>query len=367
VETVQPGLSVPAPRRPSAGLDLARVKRRVGALLDDFLTTEAREAVHEVLPPLVATVRDFAAGSKRLRPVFCYCGWAAAGGGTDDSAVIRVGAGLELLHCFALIHDDVVDGSAVRRGRPAVHRLLARGYREDSAERFGVNAATLLGDLCFTWADRLLDDPGDRRGADSARWATVRSMVHAMRTELCVGQYLDLAGATAADPLAHAWSTIRHKTAGYTIDHPLRIGAALAGAGEPLLRACEAYGRPLGEAFQLRDDLLGVFGDPAVTGKSALDDFREGKTTVLMALTRRRATPGERAVLAELHGNAGLDEPGADRLRAIIRRTGADTEVAELIGERVRRCRAVLERGPFAEPARRTLADLVRSATHRKC
>jgi geranylgeranyl diphosphate synthase type I len=360
-----PVSAVPSPRRPPPGLDLARVKRRVDALLDDFLVAEGREATHESLPPLVKMVRDFAAGGKRLRPMFCYCGWAAAGGGGDDSAVIRLGAGLELLHCFALIHDDIMDGSAQRRGRPAVHRLLQQGFRGADPGRFGVNAAILLGDLCFNWADKLLEDPEGRHGSGGARWPAVRPMISAMRTELCVGQYLDLTGETARDPLAHAWSTIRYKTAGYTVEHPLRIGAALAGADDAAMRACEAYGRPLGEAFQLRDDLLGVFGNPDITGKSALEDFREGKTTVLMTLTWERATPQQRVMIGELHGNAGLDERGADRLRAIIRHTGADAEVAELINRRVRRCLSALDRAAFAEPARRTMSDLVRLATRR--
>jgi geranylgeranyl diphosphate synthase type I len=358
-------VSVPEPRRSAHGLNLAGVKRRVDALLGEFLTAEEHKLPHESLRPLVETVRGFAAGGKRLRPLFCYCGWAAAGGGADDSAVIRIGAGLELLHCFALIHDDIMDGSTTRRGRPAAHCLLARRFAGEHADRFGVNAAILLGDLCFTWADELLDEPGDRPGPERARWAAVRRMVHALRTELCAGQYLDLTGKTAADPLAHAWSTIRYKTAGYTVEHPLRLGAALAGADEAVLRACEDYGRPLGEAFQLRDDLLGAFGDPAVTGKPALDDFREGKATVLMALTRRRVTRRERAVLDELHGNARLDDAGADRLRAVIRRTGADAEVAALIDDRARRCRSTLDGAPIPEPARHTLAALAGSATHR--
>jgi geranylgeranyl diphosphate synthase type I len=365
MEQVRQVAAIPAPRQPARGPDLDGVKRRVDTALGEFLATKEREAPHESLRTLVETVRGCAGGGKRLRPVFCYCGWSAAGGGPDDAAVIRAGAGLELLHCFALIHDDIMDGSEMRRGRPAAHRLLARDVGGADAERFGVNAAILLGDLCFTWADELLDEPGDRHGPARARWAVVRRIVHAMRTELCAGQYLDLTGKTAADPLAHAWSTIRCKTAGYTIEHPLRLGAALAGADEAVLRACEAYGRPLGEAFQLRDDLLGVFGDPAVTGKSALEDFREGKETVLMILTRARATRGERAVLDELHGHADLGEADADRLRAVIRRTGADAEVAALIDHRVRRCLSTLDGAPIAEPARHTLAALAGSATYR--
>jgi geranylgeranyl diphosphate synthase type I len=365
MKPVQDVVSIPAPRQPAPGLDVAGVKRRVDALLGGFLTTKEHEAPHESLRSLVVLVRDFAAGGKRLRPLFCYCGWAAAGGGTGEHAVIRIGAGLELLHCFALIHDDIMDGSMMRRGRPAVHHLLARHCGGEDAGRFGVNGAILLGDLCFTWADELLDDPGDHHDARPPRQPALRRIVHAMRTELCLGQYLDLTGGTAADPLAHAWSTIRYKTAGYTVEHPLRLGMALAGADEAVLQTCEAYGRPLGEAFQLRDDLLGVFGDPAATGKSALEDLREGKATVLMALTRERATSRERAMIDELHGNTLLDEAGADRLRAIIRRTGADAEVAELIDRRVRRCRSVLDGAPITDPARHTLAALAGSATYR--
>jgi geranylgeranyl diphosphate synthase type I len=349
--------------------DLAEVRAQVDATLDRFLTEKAHTAPDPCLPQLVDVLRAFIAGGKRLRPQFCYCGSLAAGGPPDDRAVVWTGAALEMLHTFALVHDDIMDRSALRRGRPTVHRLLAdrfEGRGDDdgrSAERFGVNLAILVGDLCFAWSDELLY----RAGMDEARWGEVRALVHTMHTELIAGQYLDLGGdpRSKADPLRSAWRVIRLKTARYSVELPLRIGAALAGGDPALMRACSAYGRPVGEAYQLRDDLLGVFGDPRVTGKPDLDDLRDGKATVLMALAWQQATPGQREVISALHGEPDLDDDRAGLLRDVVLATGAADRVERLITIRAERALSALRSASMNPAAKPPLAELVACATHR--
>ena len=350
--------TVPAPAASETERIAGVVRTRVGAVLDEFLSAKAAQAPDECLPPVVAAVREYVAGGKRLRPVFCHCGWLAAGGDPDAPAIGRIGAALELFHSFALIHDDIMDGSELRRGRPAMHLRLAALHRDgaDPAEagRFAVNAAILVGDLCLIWSDELLH----ATGLAPALLATARPLLDAMRTEVMAGQYLDLESPGERDWLSRAWRTIGLKTAGYTVERPLQLGAALAGAEQALLRTCTAYGRPLGEAFQLRDDLLGVFGDPVRTGKPALDDLREGKSTVLMALTWQRASTQDRRTLRALHGDPGLDESGAGVLRDIVRSTGADAAVERLVHTRIRQAVAALADAPIPDLVRRSLTEL---------
>lgn len=354
---------------------LEMMRRDVDAVLERFMGSCSARAPDPGLPPLIEVVRDFQAGGKRLRPLFCCAGFAAAGGDPRSEVVLGVAAALELFHSFALIHDDVMDGSDQRRGKPTVHRRFAahvpepRGAPDASGAApspadsgFGVNVAILLGDACLVWSDELLHSAG----IPPRRWPAVRPFVQAMRTELIAGQYLDLAGEGALDPLEQAWRVIRHKTAAYTVARPMQIGAALAGADRELLAGCAEFGFGLGTAFQLRDDLLGVFGDPAVTGKSTLDDLRAGKPTVLIGLTWRRATEHQRRTIRRLHGAPGLDEEGAAQLRGIIDETGAHRAVRELIEQRTAEALGVLGRMPVRRPVRETLAELAGAATRRQ-
>lgn len=341
---------------------LQRLRRDVDDELARFLDIQAHEAPDACVPPLVEVVRDFITGGKRLRPLFCACGWAAGGGDLDDSAAVRIGAALELFHAFALIHDDVMDSSDARRGQPTVHRVLARRAPDGpSAEHFGVSAAILLGDLCMVWSDELLH----ASGVPPERLHAARSLINTMRTEIMAGQYLDLDIGAAGDALDDAWRVVRHKTAAYTVTRPLQLGALLAGAEGTVLECCAEYGNPLGEAFQLRDDLLGVFGRSATTGKSAEDDLRAGKWTVLMRLTWQRADEQQRAVIRELHGSTRLDAGGADRLRAVIRETGAEAEVEQLIAARRERALRALDAPAVPVWARAALGELAGKSTDR--
>jgi geranylgeranyl diphosphate synthase type I len=362
--TEQVALDLPEPRaippdrrKPTVDQFVGSVRHHVDRVLDEFLSAKAANAPDECLPPVVAAVRESLAGGKRLRPVFCRCGWLAGGGDpARQTPVATVGAALELFHSFALIHDDIMDASDLRRNAPTMHRRLATLHRDQrdrrAADRFGVNAAILAGDLCLVWSDELLHSA--RFAPD--RLAAAHPLLHAMRTEVMVGQYLDLDRPGEDEWLSRAWRTIDLKTAGYTIERPLQVGAALAGADAEVLTACADYGRPLGEAFQLRDDLLGVFGDPARTGKPVLDDLREGKPTILMALTWERASERGRATLRALHGDPALDEAGSDVLRDLIRSTGADLAVRELIRSRTEQALSAL--APIPDGVRALLTDL---------
>jgi geranylgeranyl diphosphate synthase, type I len=348
---------------------LGHVRDQVGLALRGFLAQQRAvllQAGGELLPALAALEELLAAG-KRLRPAFCYWGWRGAGG-QDGPPILTAAAALELLHASALVHDDVMDGSDTRRGRPSLHRLFAARHAEwgwrGSPESFGVGAAILMGDLLLAWTDGMyhasgLPEDALRRG---------QPVLDLMRTEVIAGQYLDLLGQAAGDgTVASALRVVEYKTARYTIERPLHLGAALAGCpGGPVPAAFSAYGLPLGVAFQLRDDILGVFGDPAQTGKPAGDDVREGKQTVLLAIARARATPAQARIIDERLGDPRLDEAGAAEVRAVITDTGALAACETMIGQHVAEAVAALGHAPVTGEAKEALAELAVAATARR-
>ncbi len=263
-----------------------------------------------------------------------------------------------------------MDDSDTRRGRPAVHRRFAQLHRgsgwHGDTERYGMAGAVLAGDLCLSWSDETLATCG----LPTESIARGRVVFDRMRTELMAGQYLDMleqatAGETDDDPVASALNVIRFKSAKYTIEHPLLMGGTLAGAPRSLLAAYSCYGLPLGEAFQLRDDLLGVFGDPAETGKPAGDDLREGKRTVLVALALQRATPAQAGQVRRLLGDPGLGTEGVATLREILLETGAADRVEALIAADVDAATAALATADVDTDAREVLEGLVLAATSR--
>ena len=319
-------------------MDRAGLRARVEKALTSFLDQQRGHlaAVDAATAPVADALESFVlGGGKRLRPAFAYWGYRGAGG-TDSDRVVATVAALELVHASALIHDDVMDGSDLRRGEPAVHRRFAThhrtaGWRGDPDE-FGTAAAILLGDLCLVWSDELLH----ASGLDPEALARARPVFYRMRTEVTTGQYLDIHIQASRDTtVARALKVARFKSAKYTVEHPLLLGAALAGAGQQVVTAYSGYGLPLGEAFQLRDDVLGMFGDPAHTGKPAGDDLREGKRTYLVASAFESAPPAERAALAATLGDPGLDEAGVRRLREIVVGTGALARTEQRISDLV--------------------------------
>ncbi|MBV1854901.1 polyprenyl synthetase family protein [Catellatospora tritici] len=322
------------------------------------------------LTEAMTLIRRFVlADGKRLRPLFCYWGWRAAAPEREldpaaEEAVISAAAALELFHSFALIHDDLMDASDLRRGEPTLHRAFTgvpplRGAAADR-ERLAASLAILAGDLCAMWSDQMFEEAG----ADPGRVAAARRWLALMRSEVMVGQYLDLTVASGSLPLAE--QVIRYKTARYTVTRPLQIGAALAGAAADLLDGFERFGDPLGAAFQLRDDLLGVFGQPEQTGKSIVDDLREGKPTVLIGLALARADTAQTRTITTLYGRADLGERGAQRLRAAIAATGAPEAVEALIEQRCARALAVLDDLPIDPNARDALRALATAAVSRR-
>ncbi|MGP3949470.1 polyprenyl synthetase family protein [Streptomyces sp. 7N604] len=346
--------------------DLTEIRLAVDTVLAEFLAAKRRSA-RPPLQELIDTLDGFISiGGKRIRPVMCVCGWRAAGGEGTPEQVVRAAASLELFHTFALIHDDVMDDSGTRRGHPTVHRSLTHRHRSQgrpgNADRFGVNAAVLLGDLTLAWSDELLHTSGLTFGQLRA----ALPVVDAMRNEVMYGQYLDLLGTgRPAGDVAHALEVNRFKTAKYTVERPLHLGSALAGCDSSVTDACTAYALPVGEAFQLRDDLLGAFGDPAATGKPAADDFREGKYTVLMALAVAQATPSQLRLLHALVGRSDLTGEEADAVRAVLEATGARLAVEGMIARRCRRALAALDRAPFPEAATVPLRQLAHAASAR--
>jgi geranylgeranyl diphosphate synthase type I len=348
-------------------LDDEDLRVRVQKTLDDFVGRQVPllDAISEDLGPLVDAIAALVSGGKRLRPAFAYWGWRGAGG-DDHDEIIRAVTSLELLQACALIHDDVMDGSDTRRGQPSAHRRFAALHRGHtwlgSAESFGTGAAILVGDLCLSWSDELLFTSG----LPGAAVLRAKPVFDEMRTELMSGQYLDLLEQVmGGGSLERARRVIRFKSAKYTVERPLHLGGALAGCEPELLATYTGYGLPLGEAFQLRDDVLGVFGDPAVTGKPAGDDIREGKRTVLMTTALELATPAGAALLRRHLGDAHLDPEGVQAVRGVILESGALDTVESMITGLTAEALNALAAGPVADPARDVLVALAAAATSR--
>ena len=340
----------------------------------------AKRADAEAVDPAFAAAADslidfVLGGGKRIRPTFAWWGWRGAGGSPEDpeaAAVLRAVSSLELIQGSALVHDDLMDGSTTRRGTPTVHVDFAGRHRDagwlGAPERFGAAAAILLGDMALAWADDMLRGAGLR--PDVLRRAL--AVWQAMRTELFGGQYLDvLTQARGDDSPEAALRVDRYKTAAYTVERPLHLGAAIAGAEPALVAAYRRFGVDVGIAFQLRDDLLGMFGDPAVTGKPAGDDLREGKRTLLLACGLRAAADrGARHaadVLRTAIGDPDVRPGTVDEVRGLLVELGAVRQVECRITELTESALEVLEGADVAAPAADRLAELAVLTTCRAC
>lgn len=322
---------------------LNSVRQAVSAHLTTTLQTYRESFAY--VGPEISDLFDVAAPlldrGKRLRASFLAAGWRLYGGVPLDPAEIQAGAGLELFQLAALVHDDLMDSSPTRRGLPAAHHQFAtlhdRRQMISGRQTFGDAGALLLGDLLLVAAESELQ--GALRTAPAHAHAA-RQVFEEMMAEVTVGQYLDIYAQSAPwsaqpqDDVERARRVIRAKSARYSVEHPVALGAVMAGATSEQTTAIRAVGLPVGEAFQLRDDVLSVFGDPAVTGKPAGDDLREGKRTVLVTLAMTTAIPSEVAFLREHLGNPNLAEAQVDEIRRILRTSGALDQVEELISER---------------------------------
>jgi len=354
--------------------------------LEEFLDDRASilRSISPDLDRFGAFSKRFLSGGKRFRALFCYWGWEAVGargpealGGRDTGerfAVVSAASALEVFHAAALVHDDIIDNSDTRRGAPAAHRLFESLHRESGwagdGDGYGRASAILLGDLLLGWSDELLDEGlatlHDPRAARAARLEFNR-----MRTEVTAGQYLDILEERAwlaqpeAEQRTRAERVIVYKSAKYSIESPLAIGASIAGGTVGQIDGLRSFGLPLGIAFQLRDDLLGVYGDPAVTGKPAGDDLREGKRTLLVAIARERLAAGQRRLLDELLGDAALDADQVRMLQQTIRECGAVDEVEGMIAANMDRAMTALDDAPISREARAELGSMAKIVTRR--
>ena len=322
-------------------IDAVRFRTLVDERLEDVI--QAERTTGGFADPMIQSALDEIsrlafAGGKRTRPEFVHLGWIAAGGGPFAQEAVDMGAAFELLHVSALVHDDVIDGALLRRGRPTTHVHVAGLHVSQDwageARRVSEGAAVLIGNIALALADQAL---GSLEPLAREEWTRVRVEVNA-------GQYLDLVGAAMrrTDP-DHALNVMTLKTAKYTVERPLRMGAAATGnASMGLMSVLSSFGLELGVAFQLRDDVLGVFGEEEVTGKPVGDDLREGKATLLMAHARSHATE-EQARLLAVVGDPGLSAAQVTEIQQVIRDTGALRLVETEIDERLSRALSALD------------------------
>ncbi|MGD9486176.1 polyprenyl synthetase family protein [Streptomyces sp. TRM70308] len=373
----RPGPPLSGQRRPRPGDGqgppgtVAEVPAAVEGVLRQYLAERAAQAdgvsgrFAEEVAELVA--RFALGGGKRLRPRFLWCGWRAGGpGAAEERAVLRVGAALELLQVCALVHDDLMDAAPLRRAKPSVHVEFAARHRarrlRGAAEEFGAGAALLTGDLALVWAEDLWHEAGLTAAARRRAGALWR----AMRTEMVAGQYLDLHGQAAGDFDPPQALRIAHLKAGlYTVQRPLGLGAAIAEDGRVRQPELRRAGRRAGVAFQLRDDLLDVFGDGSGTGKPTGADVRQGKPTYLMAVALQQARAGRRRtaerVLTRALGDRALGESGLERVRAVLVELGARAVVEQHIADLAAEALAAVDAAGLTESAARELTGLIRS------
>jgi geranylgeranyl diphosphate synthase type I len=361
----------------------------IGLRIDEFLT-ERRPAISAIaaeLDPFIEYSGALLRGGKRFRALFCYWGWNAVGAGRDGfdplealepprdlASVIDVATGLELFHAAALIHDDIMDSSDTRRGMPSAHVRFSELHRANGwtgpGAGFGTSGALLLGDLVLGWSDELIEQGLallDSRPAANA----ARAEFNRMRTEVTLGQYLDILeerswrSSPDTEQLSRAHRVLVYKSAKYSVEAPLVIGASMGGATAGQLAALRGFGLPLGIAYQLRDDMLGVFGDPAITGKPAGDDLREGKRTVLIALARAGLPANAARLLDELLGDPALDGDQIRMLQRTLVESGAVDKVERMISHNVGLAREALDEAPLDRAALTELGQLTDTVINR--
>ncbi|WP_225802830.1 polyprenyl synthetase family protein [Streptomyces sp. NK15101] len=342
----------------------AAFKARVDGVLRNHVALEAEEltAVDPALGPVADQLEAAVADGKRLRAAFCYWGWRAAGQ-PDSDALVRAAASMELVHAAAVVHDDLIDDSPLRHGRPTAHMALRGAVEHHPRPAAGARSlAMLVGDLLMSLAGQLFATSG----LPAAYLGRARPLWAALARDLVAGESLEILRTGAAPDTAASLKVIRYKTAKYTVEQPLLIGGALAGAGGRLREGCSAYGLPLGEAFQLRDDLLGLFGDPGATGKADADDVRGHRPTTLLAETWRLAGDEERGRLRELLGRREPDGDALEAVREVMRRLKAPDRVEAMITERVDEALRALDGLNLSAAPAAALTALAHSAAVRR-
>lgn len=347
---------------------------RVTERLQEFLADRASEMddLGNDVRSFDTFAKQFLNGGKRFRALCAILGYRIHGAEITES-VIDMAAALEVFHAAALVHDDIMDNSDTRRGQPSAHKAFesthsSSGWAGDGAS-FGVNSALLFGDLLLAYSDELVNSALD--SADPLTRRRTREEFNRMRREVTLGQYLDIVEERAwpqvspIDALDRAGRVVVYKSAKYSIEAPLVIGAVLGGASKADVESLQAFGLPLGFAFQLRDDVLGVFGDPAVTGKPAGDDIREGKRTILIALAMSRISTKEQTLFNELLGDRSLTNEQVSVIQNTLIQCGARDEVETLIADYLKQATVAIEASQFSDEARSALYELARGVTDR--
>ena len=394
-------MTTPSPAGGSAELPAgiaAALENEQSAYLNAFNTLMAeffaaqRELLEGISPetlPLLEAIESLSTGGKRLRALLSYWGWRGAGGApvTENRgtwSIVKAGMAVELFQTSALIHDDIIDRSDTRRGAPSVHKRFEAAHEQNNwrgdAFNYGLTGGILAGDLTLAWSAEVFASLGE----GALYGSPARTIFDRMRSEVLAGQYLDVYSEVldtedASSALQRALNVIRFKSAKYSCEHPFTIGGALAlqaralesGAGaiseeHPMLAGYRAFGLPLGEGFQLRDDELGVFGRPEVTGKPAGDDLREGKRTVLVALTSAALSEQEAALLHDSLGNPNLSDEQVERIRELMVSSGAFAEHERLIEQKSHAVFEALDALELDELVRAALSDIVDRALRRK-
>ncbi|MFH8347756.1 polyprenyl synthetase family protein [Streptomyces sp. NPDC018045] len=353
--------------------DTGELKQRIDTCLRRLVDEEEAELlrVSGDLAPLCRQLRASLTRGKRLRAAFLYWGWRAAGQ-PDCEGVIKAAAAMELVHAAACTHDDIIDDSRLRHGAPTAHVAFAEGGArswntaagapEGARQDRSAALAMMLGDLLMGYAGQVFATCG-LPGAYVARTVPLWS---SLLRETVAGEFLEVLRTGGVVPkVAESLEVARYKTAKYTVERPLHMGATLGGAAPRVLDAFTGFGMPLGEAFQLRDDLLGVFGDPAETGKSNLDDLRDKKPTALLAVTASLLSASQERRLREVLGKPALDEADVAHVRRLMERSGARQRIEDMIQERIAQARAALESVALPPEARAALGTLANSATDR--
>ena len=351
-----------------ASRDVVDIREEITAHLRTFLSHNTAYLA-EISPSLervgVSLSEYILDSGKRLRPIFAYAGYLATGK-EPDSPAMKAMASLELLQACALIHDDLMDKSDTRRGNPSLHRKFEKEHQQNhfagSAINYGEASAILIGDLALVWSDQMLH----QSGISTSELIPTLTIHDEMRVELMAGQFLDIHEQGQKDwDKDRALRIARYKSGKYTIERPLHFGATIAGGDSELMKSLSGFGLPLGEAFQLRDDLLGVFGDPDVTGKPAGDDLREGKRTLLIAFTHESLTEDEKKRFYLLFGKNDLSAEQIEELRSMIRKTSAEKRVEELIEHLTSQSLSALEADNISNVAASFMRSLVKIATKR--
>lgn len=345
-------------------MNIEALREKINVALTEQVAKNARmlREIDPQLNPVAEALTEYLSDGKRFRPIFALLGYLGTGGKLSEP-IIRAATSLEFLQASALIHDDLIDGSDTRRGRAAIHRKFAQLNGKPSGDQFGAAAAILIGDLAMVWNEQALHESGISLNSTES----VNPIHDVMRNELMAGQFLDIFEQTqSSHSIERSLKIARYKSGKYSIERPLHFGAALSNPVKltEYFSIYSEYGLPLGEAFQLRDDLLGIFGDPAITGKPAGDDLREGKRTALIAFTYERGSQATKKLLDQYLGT-DIDNDELATLRSAIEESGAATHVEGLIEKLSEQALDAIQRDEIDSLAKSLLIEMVSQVTQR--